>query len=883
MALTKISRGLLNTGVSDSSDATFLTVDSSENATFAGNLSVGGNLTVTGTTTQVNTVTMNAQNAVVFEGATADGYETTLSVVDPAGSDKTQYLINNSGYIPLLAASTQTTITSTPAELNILDGVTSTAAELNLLDGSVANTVVNSKAVVYGSSGELAGTLSTAAQTNITSLGTLTSLNVDNLTLNGSSVTSDTNLTMDVAGDITLDADGSQVFFKDDGTTRYTFNLDATPDFVMAGGNASITASTQDADFTIIGNDGGSDINALTFDMSEAGRATFNAPILAPAGSASAPSYAFGAQASTGMYKPGTNQLYFSVGGTRKMRVEASQIVLEANSSVSGTLAVSGVTTLSDHLSIPATKRLYLDGGGNTFIEETSADTMTFTTNNSERVRITGDGDVGIGCTPGSGTRLEVRDSPNSTSLVEISGTDARGLKIFTAKSNYPTDSGQNDAVVVYNAQDTENAAYPGHVFQYAGNEVLRLQQIESSGATAAVGIAVNPSFTLDVNSNGESNSMRIENSTNSRDVYVLWKNTGTGSGDDCTLNLQTAHGAGDPKIRLQVISYEHWDLMVDNSDNDAFQIKQQNDVRMHFSGGKVGIGTTSPAGVLDIPSGSYSATKPAMMLGGDIDTSGAGSRTDNTRKYSSIVGYHYSNEEEPVGILGYDCQSDSVAKVNIGIPSGNYNSPSQISFHTGASSTTASPTERMVITNDGDLILRGNTTGVDCSILLKMGTAEKWHLESDGSGSPGGHAFWIGDAQNDNGVYVAQNGSSWSGISDERLKRNWTNITNATDKIKTLTKVGTFERRGRETGNWSSDLEVGLSAQEVEAILPEAVHTGGDIEFAADDKVTGVKGLSYERLVPLLVKAVQELEEKLNIREGELEQRVHELEQRLI
>ena len=69
-------------------------------------------------------------------------------------------------------------VTSTAAELNILDGVTSTAAELNLLDGSTANTVVNSKAVVYGSSGELAGTLSTAAQTNITSVGTLGSLTV---------------------------------------------------------------------------------------------------------------------------------------------------------------------------------------------------------------------------------------------------------------------------------------------------------------------------------------------------------------------------------------------------------------------------------------------------------------------------------------------------------------------------------------------------------------------------------------------------------------------------------------------------------------------------------------------------------------------------------
>ena len=40
-------------------------------------------------------------------------------------------------------------VTSTAAELNILDGVTSTAAELNLVDGSSAATVVNSKAVIY--------------------------------------------------------------------------------------------------------------------------------------------------------------------------------------------------------------------------------------------------------------------------------------------------------------------------------------------------------------------------------------------------------------------------------------------------------------------------------------------------------------------------------------------------------------------------------------------------------------------------------------------------------------------------------------------------------------------------------------------------------------
>ena len=79
------------------------------------------NLTVAGTTTTVDTVTMNAQNAVVFEGATADAHETTLSIVDPT-ADHTQYLINQGGYIPVLAASTTTAITATPAELNILDG-----------------------------------------------------------------------------------------------------------------------------------------------------------------------------------------------------------------------------------------------------------------------------------------------------------------------------------------------------------------------------------------------------------------------------------------------------------------------------------------------------------------------------------------------------------------------------------------------------------------------------------------------------------------------------------------------------------------------------------------------------------------------------------------
>ena len=58
-------------------------------------------------------------------------------------------------------------VTSTAAELNILDGVTSTASELNLVDGSSAGTIVNSKAVIYGSSGEVNATTLQIAGTSL--------------------------------------------------------------------------------------------------------------------------------------------------------------------------------------------------------------------------------------------------------------------------------------------------------------------------------------------------------------------------------------------------------------------------------------------------------------------------------------------------------------------------------------------------------------------------------------------------------------------------------------------------------------------------------------------------------------------------------------------
>ena len=76
------------------------------------------------------------------------------------------------------------------------------------------------------------------------------------------------NLTLDIPGDIILDADGANVTFKDGGTSVLDLSNSST--------DAVLTVSTQDKDLSIKGDDGGSAITAATFDMSDAGTLILN-------------------------------------------------------------------------------------------------------------------------------------------------------------------------------------------------------------------------------------------------------------------------------------------------------------------------------------------------------------------------------------------------------------------------------------------------------------------------------------------------------------------------------------------------------------------------------------------------------------------------------
>ena len=87
---------------------------------------------------------------------------------------------------------------------------------------------------------------------------------IDNITIDGTEIDlSSGDLTIDVAGDIILDADGADVIFQDAGT-EYGRVTNSSTDFV-------IQTAVSDKDFIIKGNDGGSTITPFTIDMSAGG------------------------------------------------------------------------------------------------------------------------------------------------------------------------------------------------------------------------------------------------------------------------------------------------------------------------------------------------------------------------------------------------------------------------------------------------------------------------------------------------------------------------------------------------------------------------------------------------------------------------------------
>lgn len=225
-----------------------------------------GTLTLAGAVAGFQTFTSVLSNGDttyygIFESSTGE-FEVGLGTFTSSGTTLARTTIlesSNSGSAVNLTAGAADVFITQPAEKAVyLDA----SGHIATADGRNVTNVAASTATT-------AGTVTTAAQPNITSLGTLTTLTVDDITINGSTISDAGEFTIDGGDVIVLDADNSGVIRVKDGGTHYG-------SLYKTGNNFSVYSAISDADLVFQGNDGGVLVTALTLDMSAAGAATFN-------------------------------------------------------------------------------------------------------------------------------------------------------------------------------------------------------------------------------------------------------------------------------------------------------------------------------------------------------------------------------------------------------------------------------------------------------------------------------------------------------------------------------------------------------------------------------------------------------------------------------
>ena len=156
-----------------------------------------------------------------------------------------------------------------------------------------------------------------------------------NLYLSNSIANPSGNLKLAASGDITLESNSGYIWFNDDDITIGYLKNEST--------DLSIYVHNQSRDMLFKGNDDGSTITALTLDMSDAGKATFNNGLIAngditntisgtynlngangTAGSPAYATYSFKDDPNTGMYRAAADTLAFTTAGSERLRINSS-------------------------------------------------------------------------------------------------------------------------------------------------------------------------------------------------------------------------------------------------------------------------------------------------------------------------------------------------------------------------------------------------------------------------------------------------------------------------------------------------------------------------------------------------------------------------------
>jgi hypothetical protein len=144
------------------------------------------------------------------------------------------------------------------------------------------------------------------------------------------------------------------------------------------------------------------------------------------------------------------------------------------------------------------------------------------------------------------------------------------------------------------------------------------------------------------------------------------------------------------------------------------------------------------------------------------------------------------------------------------------------------------------------------SSTGVSNEVVIGYGITGK-----------GGNTGYLAPTS---GVYQGNNSSSWSTTSDQRLKKNIADNNDGLDKIN-LIRVRNFEYRTKEEVTElpkkqvidKQGVQLGVIAQELQAVLPECVRT----------QTTGVLTVDTDNLTWYMINAIKQLKAEIDQLKG--------------
>ena len=265
-------------------------------------------------------------------------------------------------------------------------------------------------------------------------------IDIDNIIIDGSTITSNTHLNLDIVGDLRIDVDGAEVKLADGGVEFGQLYKNSN-DF-------AIFSSVSDGNLLLQGNDGGSTITALTLDMSDAGSATFNHDVQVPTGDLHIGTDSSGSYPKTGHSIRGGDSAIFSRTGSTGETLQ----VRRQNTTGEYVRFYSGASTIDGGIKVDGGSMVigggdvgigYYQGAnalvpydyGNNTVRDAAIDLGTATSRRWKNLYLSGTGYVGtslgIGTTSvtdpnwGTGNKELAIDGTTGYGIIHLRGTGA--------------------------------------------------------------------------------------------------------------------------------------------------------------------------------------------------------------------------------------------------------------------------------------------------------------------------------------------------------------------------------------------------------------------------------------------------------------------------